>query len=260
MAIVVEELKSIVLELSDVTDPLAMAYPKDPNDFTNVLIGILRKNKHTLIAIEHICDDTNFGGSALDLLRSMIEDVISVDWMILKGKDKTAKKFKRFLPVQFHTSMEFWKELQADIKETDLEVSFKNIEEDFENVKKEFTFREDEIQRSWSGVSTEQMLIDLHDEKALKDFDVSRLTMAYTFGNWKNHLNPYDIETTYLRSDSLIQNGEHAAKQALFIGALVIIRLTQRYIDELRFAARKDIYQDIADKVQKISDQLAAMK
>jgi len=76
----------------------------------------------------------------------------------------------------------------------------------------------------------------------------------------KNHLNPYDIEQTYLRSDSLIQNGEHSAKLALFIGAIVIVRLITRYIDELHFTAGKNIHQDTADKVQKISDQLATMK
>ncbi|MDP2720804.1 MAG: DUF5677 domain-containing protein, partial [bacterium] len=218
MAITTEELRKLTKELLENTDELVISYPKNPDDFLQILVGICRKNKFTLEAIDYLSNDILYGNNALAIMRSMLEDVIMVEYMIVKGKTQMALKFKEHLDKQIKIIKEFEEELLKDSDEVDL----KKLEADFQEVEEEVSneVKKKNRRHSWIGKSVEEVIDELHELGVLKDFDFRRITMFYTLGSWKNHLNPYDVVTTYLDSERQTTNSEHSLKQALMFGII----------------------------------------
>jgi hypothetical protein len=246
-----DELKKLVDELLKATHLLAESYPDKTNEFLKVLVGIYRKNTFTLISIRYLANQQFLSDSALDLARNMIEDTISVEYMIAIDKEKMAKRFQRYLWVQLHQVTEFMKTIGQDASKNELQIDVEKVEKEYQAVKKEFTHYskagESDL-RSWIGKDIETLMKELYEKKALNEFDTSRSAIGYVYGCWKNHLNPYDI-AGYLDNETHEVGRNQAIRQALVFGATCLIRLTTRYIDEIRYACGENKHQNIGEKV-----------
>lgn len=64
--------------------------------FTATLTAISRRNFPILHSIAILADDYLSGDAILDLSRRVFEDMISVEFMIIKGKEKMAEKFIKY--------------------------------------------------------------------------------------------------------------------------------------------------------------------
>jgi len=235
----------------EVTQPLAKNYPEKTNEFLKILVGIYRKNVFTLYSIRWLSNQPMLSDSTLDLARSMIEDTISVEYMIANDKEEMAKKFQRYLWVQLHQVSEFMKTIGQNASKNELQIDTDKVDKEYQAVKKEFTHysktSESDL-KSWIGKDIETLMKELYEKGKLNEFDTSRTSIGYVYGCWKNHLNPYDV-AGYLDNETHEIGRNQAVRQALVFGATCLIRLTTRYIDEIRFVSGQNKHQDIAGKV-----------
>ena len=251
-------LQSVVDELLDATHPLAEVHPlpKSDDDFLRVIEATYRRDTFTLLAVSYLSRNVSLADSAMDLVRKMIEDTVSIEYMIANGKDDMAKRFKRFLWMQLHQDTEFLKTTGADFKLLGVEEKLSEIEEKYKEVRPDFIHKPSgEDLRSWIGKDVETMLEELKQKKALSDHDISRTVIGYVKGCWKNHFNPYDINA-YLTNDLLEASSHDAMNQSLVFGATCLYRLTTRYIDHIRHVAQKNEFEDVAQKIKKVWEKL----
>lgn len=251
-------LKNVVDELLDATHSLAEAHPlpKDGDNFLRTIEATFRRDTYTLLAIAYLAKHEQLADSAMDLVRKMIEDTISIEYMIANGKEEMAKKFQKFYWVQLHQDTEFLKTTGADFKALGVEESLLSIEKKYQNVRADFIHKPTgEDLRSWIGKDLETMLEELNKNNALSEHDISRTVIGYIKGCWKNHFNPYDVNS-YLTSDWLDASSHDAMNQALVFGATCLYRLTTRYIDHIRYLAKENFFEDEAKKIAIIWEKL----
>ena len=100
--ITVEEIKKLTNKLLKATKPLAEAHPKVDKKYhyVRVIEGFYRRNYFTFLAIRYLADAPALADSAATLVRKMTEDVISIEYMLLIGKEKMAKRFQDFFYIQ----------------------------------------------------------------------------------------------------------------------------------------------------------------
>ena len=78
---------------------------KQPSKFSSIILGALRRDYYTLYTIMHLSganedDRTAFGDSCVDLTRRVFEDLINIEYIKLKGKEKYSKQFIDFKAVE----------------------------------------------------------------------------------------------------------------------------------------------------------------
>lgn len=250
--------KEICTELLECTHPLAELHPNPENGtaFLRVMESTFRKDYLTLLSISYIAEHIELADSALDLVRKMIEDVISVEYMILNNKEEMAIKFQKFLWVQFHQNLEFIKSLGLDAGVLNLDQQLEEVDTEYQKVKEEFTHKPTGTDlRSWAGKDIETMLRELKNAGALQEMDIQRTAIAYTYGCWRNHFNPYD-NLSYLTNDVRTEAEENSLRQALVLGSACLYRLATRYIDEQREIDGENVHDKLAKNLAIIWEKL----
>ena len=250
-----DKLKELLKTTIDKTKPLAEAAEVSDSKFLIVLLGIYRISFTTLRDIEYISRYEETASSILDLTRKIIEHGISVEYMLMKGKEEMAERFQEYMIVQIHEEFELYRKTGQDPATISEEHKI-NVEEN----QKEFDAlcKKVKDRKSWAGRSVEGMIEDLEKEAALGEFDISRLMHAYVWGCRLNHANPlvthsqFDLERVRSANSFYLALG-------LSIAIAVHLRLTTRLIDESRLAAGSDIYPEITTEVGKIYEQLDSL-
>ena len=251
-----KKLKELLEHLLRDTQPLFEAEATHDTKFLNVLLGIYRVSFTTLRDINSLSFHEEAGSSALDLARKIIEHGITVEYMIMKGKEEMAERFQNHLWVQTHDEIEFSKLIglnPADLND-DLKFGAAEAEKEFENLNSKM-----KKYKTWSGRSVDGMLEDLCKENALGDFDFSRLGRAYIWGSRLNHPNPLIVRNHLRQEDQEIAD-KFYLRQAMFWAIVFHLRLTTRYIDEICFLSKQNLYQELADKVSNIYRELNSLE
>ncbi len=263
--IMTNDLKKVLDELLDVTRSLAESHPAPDNKndkFLRVLEATYRRDTFTALAISFLSQKVALADSAADLVRKMIEDTISIEYMIAKGKQKMAERFQRFMWIQFHQNKEFLKTTGANFKALGIAGKSEEMEKKYQEVRPEFIHKGSKTDlRSWIGNDArdvEDMLQQLHKMKKAKlsDFDVSRTVIGYVRACWKNHFNPYDV-MAYLTNDLLEASTQEAMNHALIFAITCHYRLTTRYIDQIReTTGDNNQFEDVHLKIDKVWKRL----
>lgn len=232
------------------------------NWFLAVMEGIYRRNYLGLIAIRYLANNKIFGDKALDLSRAMIEDTVSVEYMIAFGKRRLARKFRRFFAVQVHQDAEFMTKLKQDPQKVLPGIDLKQVERDYKKVKAEFTHSSGTDMHSWVGKTVDKMLLELKGlmesgKKRLKltNHDIELTSVGYIHGNRKNHLNPLGT-LPFMMSEDLKHDSEQSMREALVFSLTCIIRLSTRYIDEIRQTRKENVYADIGEQIKEVFKQM----
>lgn len=250
-----DQLKEILKNTIDATKPLAEAAEVGDGKFLVVLLGIFRISFATLRDIEYLSRFEETAPSILDLTRKIIEHGISVEYMLMKGKEEMAARFQEYMVVQVHEEFELFKNAGQDPATISEEHKI-----DVEENQKEFDALSKKVKdrKSWAGQSVEGMITDLDKADALSEFDISRLLHAYVWGCRLNHANPL---VTHGQFDP--ESVEHANSFYLALGLSIAIavhlRLATRLIDESRLTVGSDIYPEIAEEVAKIYELLNSL-
>ena len=250
-----EQLKALLVQTLTATQPLAEAASVSDARFLVTLLGIYRVSFATLRDIDELASDEGTGPSMLDLARKIMEHGISVEYMILKGKEKMAERFQEYLTVQAHDEIEFFKSIGQDPAHLspDLQINVADVEKNYAALSKDTRDR-----KTWAGQSVEGMLADLHKAGALNDFDASRIGIGYVWGSRLNHPNPLVVHG-YLEPEEHRLANSFYSRLAILMALSFHLRLATRLIDESRFNASSNIYPEVATEIQAIQTELNTM-
>ena len=249
--ITIVEIKGLMGKLLKATKPLAETHPKVDKKYhyIRVIEGFYRRNHFTFLAIRYLADAPALADSAVVLARKMTEDVISIEYMLLKGKEEMAKRFQDFFYIQAYQEIQHRKRLGYEIP---TEEGLVKLIERVEKLKPQFWHeKSNDFMHSWSGKSAEQMWVELAKKKVFGKHDIRSVLLGYTYGSWKNHPNPVDV-LTYMTNELRNIFSDSALKQATIIGMMDYIRLTTRYIDEIRQIKQKNVYENINKVVKEV--------
>ncbi len=250
-----QKLKNIIEKTLKVTEPLVRASAPSDAKFVNVILGVYRVSFGTLRDIYYLSNNEDAGGNALALTRKMIEYGIAVEYMLWKGKEKMAEQFQKHLFKEIHDEIKFLESIGQNpaIQNKNLKLEVEDAEKNYESLSSNAKTR-----KSWAGISLEKMMKDLHTAKKLKDFDFSRISQAYVWGCRLNHVNPMVVKNYMEQEDTTIASGFYL-QQALLVATLIHIRLTTRYIDEIRLINQSNDYQELADSISSIWNEILAI-
>jgi flagellar motility protein MotE (MotC chaperone) len=246
-----EQLRNLAIKVLQTVRPLVQEPNAQNTDFSDITLGILRNSFAALRDILLLSENLDTGNSALDLARKMIENMVSVDYMFLKGKEQMAHRFKEYISVQLHDEFEFLKSIGANFTQEEDE-RLQEINSDYAQL--ETQTKKDQ---SWAGRSTEGMLEDLYEKEKVSNFDFSRLGRAYIHGCQQNHLNPLTI-SLHGTEDSNAASSLQNLKEAHFCGAITLIRLSHRYIGEVSEINSARSHQEIAAELTRLFESMNA--
>ncbi len=251
-----QKLKNIIEKTLKVTDPLVNVGAPSDSKFINVILGIYRVSFGTLRDIYYLSSNEDVGSSSLALTRKIIEYGITVEYMLWKGKEKMAEQFQKHLYKEIHEEIEFLKFIGQNPADQsgELKIGVEDSEEKYNNLNSEAKSR-----NSWAGISVDKMVEKLHEANQLKDFDFSRISQAYIWGCRLNHVSPMVVQNYMSQTEAVVASSFYL-RQALMIATLFHIRLTTRYIDEIRLIKGVDDHKDIADEILLIWDDINAIK
>ncbi len=249
--VTIDEIKQLIDKLLNATHELAEVHPDGgkKNYYLRVIEGLYRKNYLTFSAIRYLANIPDFADSAMSLCRKMTEDIISLEYMLLMGKEEMAKKFHDFAYIQAEQEMSFHQKLGYPIPKDE---QMDKLKAKIEKLKPEFIHaKSGQLQRSWSGKDAEQMWTELAKAKVFDKKDIQRVLLGYTYGSWKSHPNPMDT-ITFMTNEIRQRTAQGTLKQATILGMMTFIRLTTRYIDEIRAVQQKNVYEDINKAVKEV--------
>lgn len=220
--------------------------------FINVLLGIYRVSFGTLRDIYYLSQNEETGASALDLNRKLIEYGVTVEYIIWKGKEKMAEKFQKYMHVEVHHEIEFLKSIGQDLKNQseELKIGVEETEREYNALNSDTKNR-----KNWAGLSIEKMIEDLHNAQQLEYFESSRIGQAYIWGCRLNHVSPFVVHK-YLGPEESKIASDYYMRQAIMFGILFHLRLTTRYIDEIRILNNSNVYPELASEVTSIYNEL----
>ena len=247
-----KKLQNLIERTLKATSPLAEIGASHDTKFLNVLLGIYRVSLSTLRDIYYLSLNEETGASALDLTRKIIEYGVTVEYMIWKGKEKMAEQFQEYMWVEVHHELEFLKSIGQDLKDQNEELKIGvNEAESKYNVLNSDTKKN----RSWAGKAVDKMIEELHTAGQLKDFDSSRIGQAYIWGCRLNHVSPFVVQK-YMGPEEARIASDFYLHQAIMFGILFHLRLTTRYIDEIRILSGLNMHKEIADDVTLLYKEL----
>ena len=249
----IRKLNDDIDELLQITNSLASAHPlpkEKTSYFLRIIEGIYRKATFTVLAIRHLSDTPVLADSAATLYRKLIDDVVTVEYMLMKGKEDMAKRFQEFELIQQYIEIKMLRNMgyKASVSDAD----YSRLEEEVSKIKQSHIHHKSgSFNHSWSGFSTEQMWIEIAKSKIFKKHEIKFINLTYLYGSWKTHTNPVDVRT-YMTNSIRKKELNKILFQTLLLSLLCHVRLTTRYIDEISSLTGKNEHVDVAEKIQQM--------
>ena len=251
-----QQLKALIERTLNATHPLAEAGAVADTKFLAVLLGIYRVSFTTLRDINRLASGDDAGPNILGLTRRMIEHGISIEYMILKGKEEMATRFQDYITVQMHEELELLKSVgfNSSTLSAELQINVAETEKAFaalpSGTKKD---------RSWAGINFEGMLSAVAGAGVIPAEDSPRFLSAYVWGCRANHPNPL-MTHTYLDISESKALEIFSTQLGLVMALAVHLKLTTRLIDAAREAVGSNVYEEMANSIASIQSDLASVK
>ncbi len=233
------DLKGIQLlatELLNSTKKFAIGPNTYKSLFARVLEGTFRRNYLTLFTMLYLVtngkpdEHTAFGSSCMDLARRVQEDLISLEYILHKGKEEYSKKFieyeaveamrdiiyleaagiivdvglkkktvknyekykQQFFDKSGKAKRKAWNELIEYLKKKG-KINDADVHEIEVEFSKRYPNNDQQPRRSWAGVDVEGMIDVLVKDGVINTDEERTLKQSYLKGNIKNHFSPTDI-------------------------------------------------------------------
>lgn len=219
------EVKNSIHELLKETHSLVVGNPAEnsKSQFLRVLEAVFRKNYVRLQAIEIIVKKGHLGSPAMEITRNMVEDVVAIEYMMLKGEEKYAKRFFDFWTVHYYKLTHRKIGKNYGISKEEVDEAEKRYAKLSSPVKK---------RKNWAGCDVETQLKTVFEAEVFNERDAKVTEIAYTYGSLKSHFNPYDI-MMYLHGDSFDSSSDFALRMSLIFAISSQVRFTTRYVDAI---------------------------
>ncbi|MDZ7785763.1 MAG: DUF5677 domain-containing protein [Candidatus Saccharibacteria bacterium] len=259
----VGKLRNKINELIAAIIPLAEAHPCEGKrtELLAVMEGTLRKNIMRIQAINLLCGEEKMANSAFELTRNMIEDVISVEYVLAsKDPELSAHKFYEFRWVQLKEDLDYYRDVGVEVNVDDFPDTETNIEKEYARVisgYKDFTDKEGKPVRSWARKDVEMMLGSLKKKGVLPEGQIRTVLRTYVDGSRKTHFNPVEL-LAHMEQDVWDHTSQGSQKLALLVSSSSLVRLSTRYIDLISKINGKNTHHDIAAKANAFLNELHA--
>lgn len=220
--------KQYAEETLQVIHPLVKGV-KQPSKFSSVILGALRRDYLTLYTIMHLSDGTEddriaFGDSCMDLARRVFEDLINIEYIKLKGKEKYSKQFMDYKAVEAYQDLQYLLALGGKMDDAFI----KQTTDEYEKLSNKLKKR-----KRWSGVGIEEMIQLLLDENVIKADEFRTLSQTYTAGNYKNHFSPTDI-FNFLHNDLYQFTRKSDLIVSLVVVSITVTKIAGELVDEAK--------------------------
>ncbi len=235
----------------DRTHRLAAGPNKYKSKFGRILEGIFRKGYFTLQTITVLADlaevDSErkivFGGSILDLSRRVFEDLVYMEYINKKGKDKYTQQFFDYVIVDQKNDMDF-------LLKAGSEIDPKVVEE----VNKKFNETPKKIRgrQNWAGQSLEQVVDWFLSEGEIQPKEMRTLMKIYAAGNRKNHTSPSDV-LDHLRQEWLSGAANRDIEMGLMITYTSLVKIGLLAIDHIE--VNNPLEKAIKDNWEKLNNK-----
>lgn len=222
------QLLSEIDKLLTVTLPLKNQENR-PSPFLIIMTATFRRAYHTVQAIRLLGQHEHLSGSMFILVRSLLEDVISIEYILSHDAEDDSRKFYDYLNIQKFDDLSFIVEHDVEAR-LSLAKQIKQAKENYENYKPHFLDKRGGVFRSWNNKLVGQMIADLKKERA-DGFDKKLLpwySKLYLDGNRKAHFNPSDL-LPYLNESSRKIDSRNHIHEGLVMALVLFARLTYRY-------------------------------
>jgi len=258
----VTELRNKISELIEVVIPLAEAHPCEGKrtELLSVMEGTLRKNIMRIQAIYLLCNEEKLANSALELTRNMIEDAVSIDYMLASDDpEQDAHKFYEFMWVQLKEDLDYYKEVGVEVETEELPNTAEQIEKKYTEAIKDYpeflNKKGGKPKKSWAGRDVEQMLTRISKKQVLSEGQIKTLVRTYTNGSRKTHFNPVEL-VIHMQQDAWDVSSRDALRLSLLVSSASLVRLSTRYIDLISKINRENTYHDIGNKANSFLNEL----
>jgi hypothetical protein len=295
------EIKILTRKLLAATQQLVnSSNTKSASLFASVAEGTFRRDYLTLYTMFYLAEHekpvarTAFATSCMDLCRRVHEDLISLEYMLLKGKETYAKKFMDFAAVERKRAMDY-----LDAVSSPLDPQYKKpIDENYDKVKdqfldnsgkakkrgwielteflkseckidpqmeqkievelnKRFTNMNEQPRKAWAGLDVEGMTEELVKGGVIDAFQQRVLIQTYIKGNQKNHFSPIDIKA-FLNIELYNQTNDDDLQLSLIVTTIAVTRMARIFADEIE--ASNETIQSIEEIGQLLSTALLPPK
>ncbi len=237
------------------TEYLANAASVANTKYLVTLLGIFRVSFTTLRDIYYLSQNEGTGPSILDLTRKIIEHGVTIEYMLLSGKEEMAERFQNYLVIQKNEEVGLLRAVGLDPA-----VISKDLRIDIEETQKEYAAlgAGTKKDKTWAGRNFEGMLEDLTKTGAITTEDSPRLLSSYVWGCRLNHPNPFVVHG-YLESEEQGIANDFYTKLGIPMAIAVHLRLATRLIDESRVAVGSNIYAEVAAEIAAIQKELDSL-
>jgi hypothetical protein len=234
---------TLARKLLNTTYQLAMGPNSYKSLFAQVLEGAFRRDYLTLYTMLYLTEHSEpeqrraFGDCCVDLSRKVLEDLVSLEYMLFKGKEPHAKKFFDYYHIEAKHDSDFLEAAGAPIDQERkilIEENYNRVKRDFfdssarsrkrawselteflisqnkidqqtqQQIEVEFNRRYPDVneqpRKAWAGLDTEAMTEALVQGSVINTVEQKLLIHTYIQGNKKNHFSPTDIRA-FLRND-----------------------------------------------------------
>lgn len=227
--------------------------PNGGTAFLRILEGTFRRNYYTSQSIFLMSNDPDVtGSSAFAVARHCIEDMLSIEWMIINDKERQAKKFEGFIPIQNESFIERIQRIGIDPLDHITQDDLDERKKQFEAAKPQFSSG-GKVFRSYNHRAVEGLINDLRGripEEVFTERDLNAILYYYLEANDRNHFNPSDV-LNYLDHEHLDVSLLYGADRALFASITSLQMLALRYIDEIHGQEHSERYKELREKVVK---------
>lgn len=198
--------------------------------------AIHTRNYYTGCSILTLSQDYHNGPSALDLARQMIEDMVNLEWMVVKGIEQQATKFDHFVAVDRMNVLKAAELIDLDLSDELTEEDIASIKAEDKEARTHLGMTEGEERWSYNKRRFEQMVADIRADIAKAPFtepNLNRILWLYVQGNYKNHTSPNELLTYLQPDDDLILQLKGDMQYALYVAYAVLSTIAMRYVKHL---------------------------
>jgi len=291
------EIKILTRKLLDATYQLFVGpntYKSAPI-FARVAEGTFRRDYLTLYTMLYLAAHekpearTAFATSCMDLCRRIHEDLISLEYMLLKGKEKYARKFMNYKAVEAKRDIDYLEAVGAPIdpriKKNTIDENYEKVKHQFldnsskarrkawaelteflksqgkiddrdeQKIEEEFTKRypnvDEQPRRAWAGLDVEDMTRELVKGGVINANEQRILIQTYLKGNQKNHFSPTDI-SVFLDNELYNQANDADLLLSLVVTTIGVTRIATIFADEV------ELPDETKQRIKEISQTLLA--
>lgn len=245
------------------------------DDFSRLVWATYQRNLRRHKVIHNLIDtDHEYAESAMALMRAMLEDTISLEYMTLNevgdetkpDLDYLSDRFFDFQWVQLKDDLDFYRAVDIDIDKIGRTETAEKIDAEYARVtekhksSKQFGFRgfklKGENAHSWLIERIDVMLRKIKDERGDDSGRIDMLSRAYIEGSRGIHFNPQAILT--LLDDKLHGNSPIVCCYSAFVvSAHCMNRLLRIYINGIPPQDSWPYEDTLLEKMEQVEDSLA---